>query len=97
MQFCKSYRPAFYDIWPKKSNVVGPRCPWRKDPDIDYDVDSDEEVESYEGCPKADEKEMKVEGVLSNICSLKSLQILGFWKQRIDVLHGKPCSTVPSP
>ncbi|GAB4835407.1 hypothetical protein Ancab_000317 [Ancistrocladus abbreviatus] len=39
-----SYRPAFYGIWPKKSNVVGP-CHPLKDPDLDYDVDSDEEWE----------------------------------------------------
>ncbi|KAG8496914.1 hypothetical protein CXB51_008096 [Gossypium anomalum] len=48
LQFDASYRPAFYGIWPKKSNVVGPRCPWRKDPDLDYDVDSDEEWEEEE-------------------------------------------------
>ncbi|XP_022718437.1 chromatin assembly factor 1 subunit FAS1 [Durio zibethinus] len=48
LQFDKSYRPAFYGIWPKKSNVVRPRCPWRKDPDLDYDVDSDEEWEEEE-------------------------------------------------
>ncbi|GAB4835415.1 hypothetical protein Ancab_000323 [Ancistrocladus abbreviatus] len=39
-----SYRLAFYGIWPKKSNVVGP-CHPLKDPDLDYDVDSDEEWE----------------------------------------------------
>lgn len=27
------------------SHVVGPRHPFRKDPDLDYDVDSDEEWE----------------------------------------------------
>ncbi|XVF30240.1 hypothetical protein REPUB_Repub16aG0040000 [Reevesia pubescens] len=62
LQFDKSYRPAFYGIWPKKSNVVGPRCPWRKDPDLDYDVDSDEEWEEEEpgeslsDCDKDDEE-----------------------------------------
>ncbi|KAF2292021.1 hypothetical protein GH714_000198 [Hevea brasiliensis] len=45
LQFDKSYRPAFYGIWPKKSHVIGPRHPFRKDPDLDYDIDSDEEWE----------------------------------------------------
>ncbi|TYH91300.1 hypothetical protein ES332_A13G108400v1 [Gossypium tomentosum] len=67
LQFDKSYRPAFYGIWPKKSNVVGPRHPWRKDPDLDYDVDSDEEWEEEEpgenlsDCDK-DEEEESYEG-----------------------------------
>ncbi|KAI4342863.1 hypothetical protein MLD38_027430 [Melastoma candidum] len=45
LQFDKSHRPAFYGAWPKKSHVVGPRHPFRMDPDLDYDVDSDEEWE----------------------------------------------------
>ncbi|KAI4304179.1 hypothetical protein MLD38_039728 [Melastoma candidum] len=45
LQFDKSHRPAFYGVWPKKSHVVGPRHPFRMDPDLDYDVDSDEEWE----------------------------------------------------
>ncbi|KAK8477423.1 hypothetical protein V6N13_042800 [Hibiscus sabdariffa] len=63
LQFDKSHRPAFYGIWPKKSIVVRPRCPWRKDPDLDYDVDSDEEWEEEEpgeslsDCDKDDEEE----------------------------------------
>ncbi|XP_039034814.1 chromatin assembly factor 1 subunit FAS1-like [Hibiscus syriacus] len=63
LQFDKSNRPAFYGIWPKKSNVVRPRCPWRKDPDLDYDVDSDEEWEEEEpgeslsDCEKDEEEE----------------------------------------
>ncbi|KAL4339414.1 hypothetical protein GQ457_08G014350 [Hibiscus cannabinus] len=63
LQFDKSNRPAFYGIWPKKSNVVRPRCPWRKDPDLDYDVDSDEEWEEEEpgeslsDCDKDEEEE----------------------------------------
>ncbi|XWS65239.1 hypothetical protein CRYUN_Cryun05aG0075300 [Craigia yunnanensis] len=67
LQFDKSYRPAFFGIWPKKSNVVGPRCPWRKDPDLNYDVDSDEEWEEEEpgeslsDCDK-DEEEESCEG-----------------------------------
>ncbi|KAJ8446797.1 hypothetical protein Cgig2_016107 [Carnegiea gigantea] len=48
LQFDKSHRPAFYGIWPKKSNVVGPRHPLEKDPDLDYDIDSDEEWEEEE-------------------------------------------------
>ncbi|XLR00408.1 chromatin assembly factor 1 subunit FAS1 isoform X2 [Arachis ipaensis] len=42
-QFDHSPRPAFYGIWDKKSQVVGPRHPFRKDSILDYDVDSDEE------------------------------------------------------
>ncbi|XVE90692.1 hypothetical protein DITRI_Ditri20bG0097300 [Diplodiscus trichospermus] len=67
LQFDKSYRPAFYGIWPKKSNVVRSRCPWRKDLDLDYDVDSDEEWEEEEpgeslsDCDK-DEEEESCEG-----------------------------------
>ncbi|PON55384.1 Chromatin assembly factor 1 subunit A [Parasponia andersonii] len=63
LQFDKSYRPAFYGIWPKKSHVVGPRHPLRKDPDLDYDIDSDEEWEeedpgeSLSDCDKEDEDE----------------------------------------
>ncbi|KAI4385648.1 hypothetical protein MLD38_003644 [Melastoma candidum] len=45
LQFDKSHRPAFYCAWPKKSHVVGPRHPFRMDPNLDYDVDSDEEWE----------------------------------------------------
>ncbi|KAL6313837.1 hypothetical protein AAG906_010256 [Vitis piasezkii] len=49
LQFDKSHRPAFYGIWPKKSQIVGPRCPFKKDPDLDYDIDSDEEWEECRG------------------------------------------------
>ncbi|XP_021893690.1 chromatin assembly factor 1 subunit FAS1 [Carica papaya] len=69
LQFDKSHRPAFYGIWPKKSQVVGPRNPLRKDPDLDYDVDSDEEWEEEEpgeslsDCDK-DEEESMEEGFL---------------------------------
>ncbi|CAO2832616.1 unnamed protein product [Amaranthus hypochondriacus] len=45
LQFDKSCRPPFYGIWPKKSQVIGPRHPFKKDPDLDYDIDSDEEWE----------------------------------------------------
>ncbi|KAM1251322.1 hypothetical protein FF1_033821 [Malus domestica] len=67
-QFDKSCRPAFYGIWPKKSHVVGPCHPFRKDPDLDYDVDSDEEWEEEEpgenlsDCDKDDEEESLEEG-----------------------------------
>ncbi|KAK6911768.1 Chromatin assembly factor 1 subunit A [Dillenia turbinata] len=68
LQFDKSYRPAFYGIWPKKSHVVGPRCPLKRDPELDYDVDSDEEWEeedpgeSLSDCDKDDEEENLEEG-----------------------------------
>ncbi|CAI9302148.1 unnamed protein product [Lactuca saligna] len=45
LQFDKSHRPAFYGYWPKKSEVVKPRCPLAKDPELDYEIDSDEEWE----------------------------------------------------
>ncbi|KAL3833932.1 hypothetical protein ACJIZ3_008668 [Penstemon smallii] len=48
LQFDKSHRPAFYGIWPKNSQVVGSRHPFAKDPDIDYEIDSDEEWEEDE-------------------------------------------------
>uniref|UniRef100_A0A803L429 Chromatin assembly factor 1 subunit FAS1 n=1 Tax=Chenopodium quinoa TaxID=63459 RepID=A0A803L429_CHEQI len=45
LQFDKSCRPAFYGIWPKKSCVIGPRHPLKRDPDLEYEIDSDEEWE----------------------------------------------------
>ncbi|XP_010528632.1 PREDICTED: chromatin assembly factor 1 subunit FAS1-like isoform X2 [Tarenaya hassleriana] len=48
LQFDKSYRPAFYGIWPRQSQVIGPRHPLKKDPDLDYEIDSDEEWEEEE-------------------------------------------------
>ncbi|XP_025696408.1 chromatin assembly factor 1 subunit FAS1 isoform X1 [Arachis hypogaea] len=48
LQFDKAHRPAFYGIWPTKSNAVGPRHPLRKDPILDYDANSDEEWEEEE-------------------------------------------------
>ncbi|MED6114680.1 hypothetical protein PIB30_082807 [Stylosanthes scabra] len=48
LQFDKAHRPAFYGIWPTKSNAVGPRHPLRKDPILDYEVSSDEEWEEEE-------------------------------------------------
>ncbi|KAJ8753052.1 hypothetical protein K2173_011820 [Erythroxylum novogranatense] len=64
LQFDKSHRPAFYGIWPKQSQVVGPRQPFKKDPTLDYDFDSDEEWEeedpgeSLSDCDKDDEENL---------------------------------------
>ncbi|XP_011077120.1 chromatin assembly factor 1 subunit FAS1 isoform X3 [Sesamum indicum] len=61
LQFDKSYRPAFYGVWPRKSQVVKARHPFAKDPNIDYEIDSDEEWEedepgeSLSDCDKDDE------------------------------------------
>ncbi|CAK9142763.1 unnamed protein product [Ilex paraguariensis] len=68
LQFDKSYRPAFYGIWPNKTHVVGPRHPFLKDPDLDYEIDSDEEWEEEEpgeslsDCDKDNEEESLEEG-----------------------------------
>ncbi|KAM3360423.1 chromatin assembly factor 1 subunit FAS1 [Capsicum galapagoense] len=48
LQFDKCHRPAFYGVWLKKSQVVGARRPFVMDPDLDYEVDSDEEWEEEE-------------------------------------------------
>ncbi|KAJ0972257.1 hypothetical protein J5N97_020216 [Dioscorea zingiberensis] len=45
LQFDKSHRPAYYGTWSQKSIAVGPRRPLQKDPNLDYDIDSDEEWE----------------------------------------------------
>ncbi|XP_020593515.1 chromatin assembly factor 1 subunit FAS1 [Phalaenopsis equestris] len=47
LQFDKSNRPAYYGTWSRKS-IIGPRNPFRIDPDLDYEVDSDEEWEEEE-------------------------------------------------
>ncbi|KAG8390710.1 hypothetical protein BUALT_Bualt01G0111800 [Buddleja alternifolia] len=63
LQFDKSHRPPFYGVWPKKSQVVTARHPLVKDPDIEYEIDSDEEWEEEEpgeslsDCDKDDEDE----------------------------------------
>ncbi|KAG6593736.1 Chromatin assembly factor 1 subunit FAS1, partial [Cucurbita argyrosperma subsp. sororia] len=68
LQFSKSYRPTFCGIWSIESHVVGPRYPFRKDPDLDYDVDSDEEWEKEDpgerlsDCDKDDEENLEEEG-----------------------------------
>ncbi|GFP90080.1 chromatin assembly factor 1 subunit fas1 [Phtheirospermum japonicum] len=67
LQFDKSNRPAFYGVYPKESQVVGGRHPYVKDPDIEYEIDSDEEWEEEEpgeslsDCEK-DEEEESTEG-----------------------------------
>lgn len=48
LQFDKSYRPAFYGVWPKKSQVINAHHPFAKDPELDYEIDSDEEWEEEE-------------------------------------------------
>ncbi|XP_031477923.1 chromatin assembly factor 1 subunit FAS1 [Nymphaea colorata] len=45
LQFDKSHRPAYYGTMSRTSDVVGPRHPLQKDPNLDYDNDSDEEWE----------------------------------------------------
>ncbi|KAJ4809594.1 Chromatin assembly factor 1 subunit fas1 [Rhynchospora pubera] len=67
LQFDKSYRPAYYGTWSKKSSVIGPRHPFKTDPDLDYEVDSDEEWEeedpgeSLSDCEKDKEEELEEE------------------------------------
>ncbi|RWR83891.1 Chromatin assembly factor 1 subunit A [Cinnamomum micranthum f. kanehirae] len=64
LQFDKSHRPAYYGTF----GVVGPRKPFKKDPDLDYDIESDEEWEeedpgeSLSDCDKDDEEENLEEG-----------------------------------
>ncbi|CAN1217653.1 Chromatin assembly factor 1 subunit FAS1 [Linum perenne] len=68
LQFDKCHRPPFYGIWPRRSNVVRPRHPLKMDPELDYDVDSDEEWEeedpgeSLSDCDKDEEAECLEEG-----------------------------------
>ncbi|KAF0920479.1 hypothetical protein E2562_035378 [Oryza meyeriana var. granulata] len=65
LQFDKSNRPAYYGTWMKKSAVVGPRCPLKMDPDLDYEVDSDDEWEeedpgeSLSDCEKDNDEVME--------------------------------------
>ncbi|XP_064946644.1 chromatin assembly factor 1 subunit FAS1-like isoform X1 [Musa acuminata AAA Group] len=67
LQFCQNHRPAYYGTWRRKSGVVGPRHPFRKDPELDYDIDSDEEWEeedpgeSLSDCDKNDEEILDAE------------------------------------
>ncbi|KAH7685087.1 Chromatin assembly factor 1 subunit A protein [Dioscorea alata] len=72
LQFDKSHRPAYYGTWSQKSTVVGPRRPLQKEPNLDYDVDSDEEWEeedpgeSLSDIDKDDEEETLDEGNMMN-------------------------------
>ncbi|CAL5079636.1 unnamed protein product [Urochloa decumbens] len=45
LQFDRSFRPAYYGTWRKKSSTVCARQPFKKDPELNYDVESDEEWE----------------------------------------------------
>ncbi|CAK9222817.1 unnamed protein product [Sphagnum troendelagicum] len=45
LQFDKSYRPAYYGTFSKTSTTIGPRHPLKRDPSLNYEVDSDEEWE----------------------------------------------------
>ncbi|XP_027085917.2 chromatin assembly factor 1 subunit FAS1 isoform X1 [Coffea arabica] len=68
LQFDKSHRPAFYGFRLKKSQVVSARHPFVKDPELDYEIDSDEEWEEEEpgeslsDCEKDGEEESLDEG-----------------------------------
>ncbi|URD77531.1 Chromatin assembly factor 1 subunit A [Musa troglodytarum] len=67
LQFCQNHRPAYYGTWHRKSDVVGPRHPFRKDPELDYEIDSDEEWEeedpgeSLSDCDKNDDEILDAE------------------------------------
>ncbi|VVA94680.1 unnamed protein product [Arabis nemorensis] len=69
LQFDKSCRPAFYGIWPSQSQVVGPRHPLKKDPELDYDVDSDEEWEEEQPGESLSDCENDEEECLEEGCS----------------------------
>ncbi|OVA05147.1 Chromatin assembly factor 1 subunit A [Macleaya cordata] len=66
LQFDKSNRPAYYGTF----DVIGPRHPFKKDPDLDYDIESDEEWEeedpgeSLSDCDKDEEEDILEEGNL---------------------------------
>ncbi|CAN6203576.1 unnamed protein product [Urochloa humidicola] len=45
LQFDRSFRPAYYGTWRKKSSTVCARQPFKRDPELNYDVESDEEWE----------------------------------------------------
>uniref|UniRef100_K3ZQS0 Chromatin assembly factor 1 subunit FSM n=1 Tax=Setaria italica TaxID=4555 RepID=K3ZQS0_SETIT len=45
LQFDRSFRPAYYGTWRKKSSTVSGRQPFQRDPELNYDVESDEEWE----------------------------------------------------
>ncbi|KAL6840335.1 hypothetical protein ACP4OV_030145 [Aristida adscensionis] len=72
LQFDKSNRPAYYGTWRKKSVVVGPRCPLKMDPDLDYEVDSDDEWEeedpgeSLSDCEKDSDEVMEEDSKITD-------------------------------
>ncbi|KAL6616531.1 hypothetical protein ACP70R_038801 [Stipagrostis hirtigluma subsp. patula] len=72
LQFDKSNRPAYYGTWRKKSAVVGPRRPLKMDPDLDYEVDSDEEWEeedpgeSLSDCEKDSDEAMEEDSKITD-------------------------------
>uniref|UniRef100_J3L6P6 Chromatin assembly factor 1 subunit FSM n=1 Tax=Oryza brachyantha TaxID=4533 RepID=J3L6P6_ORYBR len=72
LQFDKSNRPAYYGTWRKKSAVVGPRCPLKMDPDLDYEVDSDDEWEeedpgeSLSDCEKDNDEVMEEDSKITD-------------------------------
>ncbi|KAL4193773.1 hypothetical protein AMTRI_Chr06g178530 [Amborella trichopoda] len=67
LQFYKSHRPAYYGTMSKKSDVVGARHPFSKDPTLDYTIESDEEWEeddpgeSLSDLDKDDEEDKEAE------------------------------------
>ncbi|KAL1223110.1 Chromatin assembly factor 1 subunit FAS1 [Cardamine amara subsp. amara] len=69
LQFDKSNRPGFYGIWPSQSQVVGPRRPLKKDPELDYEVDSDEEWEEEEAGESLSDCEKDEDESLEEGCS----------------------------
>ncbi|CAO1944071.1 unnamed protein product [Urochloa humidicola] len=72
LQFDKSNRPAYYGTWRKKSSAVGPRCPLEMDPDLDYEVDSDDEWEeedpgeSLSDCEKDSDEVMEEDSKITD-------------------------------
>jgi chromatin assembly factor 1 subunit A len=67
LQFDKSHRPAYYGTFSKLSSTIRPRHPLRKEPSLDYEVDSDEEWEeedpgeSLSDCEDKEEDLEKIE------------------------------------
>ncbi|KAL3689498.1 hypothetical protein R1sor_015807 [Riccia sorocarpa] len=48
LQFDKSHRPPYYGTYSKRSHVIKPRAPFKQDPKLEYEVDSDAEWEEEE-------------------------------------------------
>lgn len=72
LQFDKSNRPAYYGSWRKKSAAISPRCPFKMDPDLDYEVDSDDEWEeedpgeSLSDCEKDNDEFMEEDSKITD-------------------------------